>query len=117
MTGQQEIIENDNWEIYVANWMSDEDRAEVEDLMMYLLQQLSPEKLGRVVNGSCLCYALANVAVGMITKASERDEGLTAHVMLTIDGLQRLVTEVADTVRDRIPKETLTLLTETEGSA
>ena len=115
MTGQKEIIENDNWEIYVANWMSDEDRAEVEDLMMYLLQQLSPDKLGRVVNGSCLCYA--NVAVGMITKASERDEGLTAHVMLTIDGLQRLVTDVAETVKGRIPKETLTLLTETEGSA
>lgn len=110
-------MSTDNWDIYVANWMSESDREEVEELMHHLLGQLSPEKLGRIVNGSCLCYALVNVAVGMILKASERDEGMTAHVMLTIDGLQRLVEDVADTIRSRIPDTTLTLLTETEGNA
>ena len=117
MTGQEETMSNDNWQIYVANWMSEEDVAEVEFLMMRVLGEFSAEKLGKIVNGSSLCYALVNVAVGMILKASERDEGLTAHVMLTIDGLQRLVTEVAETVRGRIPDKTLTLLTETEGNA
>lgn len=110
-------MSSDDWEIYVANWMSDEDRTEVEDLMMYLLQQLSPDKLGRIVNGSCLCYALVNVAVGMILKSSERDEGTAVHVMLTIDGLQKLVGDVVETVKSRIPDTTLTLFTETEGNA
>lgn len=110
-------MSSDNWDIYVANWMTDADKEEVEDLMHHLLGELSPTKLGRIVNGSCLCYALVNVAVGMILKASERDEGMTAHVMLTIDGLQRLVDDVAETIKSRIPDTTLTLLTETEGTA
>jgi len=117
LTGQKETMLNDSWDIYVAGWMTDDDRQEVEDLMLHLISELSPEKLGRAVNGGNLCYALVNVAVGMILQAPGHDEGTSAHAMITINGLRKLVSNTADIMRDKIPKDVLTLLTKTGGTA
>jgi hypothetical protein len=114
----EEVSVDGSMEVVTPTWMGELEGNEIQRIMERFSEILYNQELGPL-HGSCICYAMANMIVGILKQSvvHAKEPGALAGVVMTAEGISALMDDAAEYVHNKVPKNTMRLFREVEGNA
>lgn len=114
----EEISIDGSMDVYTPTWMGELEAKEIYTIMEHFTGVMYRQELGPL-HGSCVCYAMANMIVGILKQsiAGAQEPGAVAGVVMTTEGIVSLLDDTYEYVKSKVHPDTMRLFGEPEGSA
>lgn len=114
----EEISVDGSMEVFTPTWMGELEGREIQRIMEHFSDILYKQELGPL-HGSCICYAMANMVVGILKQSivHAKEPGAMAGVVMTAEGIAALMDATVDQIHSKVPANTMRLFGDMEGSA
>ena len=114
----EEVSVDGSMEVFTPTWMGELEANEIQRIMERFSEILYSQELGPL-HGSCICYAMANMIVGILKQSivHAKEPGAMAGVVMTTEGIAALMDDAVEYVHNKVPENTMRLFREVGGNA
>lgn len=113
-----ELSVDGSMEVFTPTWMGELEGREIQRIMEHFSDILYKQELGPL-HGSCICYAMANMIVGILKQSivHAKEPGAMVGVVMTAEGIAALMEVTVEYIHGKVPPNTMRLFGKPEGSA